>query len=87
MIDDVTIHDVLVQYEARVSELQNGLVQARFHSGIFAVALAISTAVFLVVGVYAIRHQVSLLWPSLLVPFAAFSAQRFRNSRQSKHRT
>src|SRR6185436_18281149 len=65
---------------------QAGLEQARFHNTLAAGALAIAFTLFLMLGLLAVRQQVSFLWPSIPIPLAAASALRFRRYRQSRHR-
>jgi len=61
-------------------------MHARFHNTVAAVVFAISTALFLILSLYAVRQQVSFLWPSLPVPLAAASVQGLRRYRQSRNR-
>jgi len=82
----VTLHDVAVQYETRIVELQAGLAQLRLPHALTAGILTIAVALFLALGLYAVRGQMSFLWPSLPIPVAAASARRLRQSRQSESR-
>jgi hypothetical protein len=82
----VTFQDVVVQYEGRILELQVSLAQLRWSHAIAAAVLAIAFALFLVLGLYAIRGQLFFLWPSLPIPVAAASARRFQQLRRSKSR-
>ncbi|HVX67439.1 MAG TPA: hypothetical protein VHA11_12590 [Bryobacteraceae bacterium] len=86
MIEGVTAHEVLLQYESRMGELQAGLDQARLHGALAAVALGMALGLFLIFGLLAIRRQASVLLPSLPVPLLAASARRFRKNRQSQFR-
>lgn len=79
----MTVHEVLIQYESKLRAMQAGMAQARLHSNVAAVVLAIAAALFLMLGLYAVRQQVSYWWPSVPVPVAAVSARRFRQHRQS----
>jgi hypothetical protein len=82
----LTIADVLVQYEARLRELQLAAAQARLHSSIAAAALAISVALLLILSLYAVRPRAGFWWPALSVPLMIASARRYRLSRQSRYR-
>jgi len=82
----MTIDQLLVQYESRLHELNNGLMQARVHHIASSIAFAVSTALFLILSLYAIRKDVSFLWPSLPLPIAALSVRRFRHTQQSRYR-
>jgi hypothetical protein len=53
------------------------MAQARWHHGLAAIAAGAAGILILIAGVYAIRQQVPLWWPSLPVPLAAFSARRY----------
>jgi hypothetical protein len=59
------------------------MAQDRLHSNASAVALAIAVAVFLTLGFYAVRRQVSYWWTSLPVAAAVVSVRQFRRYRQS----
>lgn len=58
IIDDVTVHELLLQYEGRIGELRAGLEQARFHSTLAAVVLAVAFALFLMLSLLAIRQRI-----------------------------
>ncbi len=73
-------------YEGRVRELQAGLAQARLHSVLAGVVLAIGVALFLTLGFYAVSQRVAFWWPALPIPLVAASARRYRLSRQSRYR-
>jgi ABC-type multidrug transport system fused ATPase/permease subunit len=75
-----------MQYERRMGQLQVGLEQARFHGTLAAVLLALAFAVLLMLSLLAFRQQVSFLWSSVPIPFAAASALRFRRYRLSRSR-
>jgi hypothetical protein len=81
--DVVTIDDVLIEYQRRLGEAQAGIAQARMHSISAGVILALAVALLLTLGVYAVRNQISLWWPSLPVPVAAASARLYRRNRES----
>jgi uncharacterized membrane protein len=74
----VTVHEVLIQYESRLQELQAGLTQVRMQHLATATVLMVAAALFLTLGVYAIRQRIPLWWPSLPIPIAAASARRYR---------
>src|SRR6266700_8445928 len=76
--DGVTVHEVLIQYESRLQELQAGLTQVRMQHLATATVLIVAAALFLTLGVYAIRQRIPLWWPSLPIPIAAASARRYR---------
>jgi hypothetical protein len=76
----VTIHDVAVQYEARILELQSGIAQLRLPQALAGSILTIAVGLFLALSLYAVRGQVSFLWSSLPIPFAAASARRLRKN-------
>ena len=82
----MTIHDVAVQYEARILELQSGIAQLRLPHAFAATILTACVGLFLALGLYAIRGRVSFLWPSLPIPVAAASARRLQKTLQSKNR-
>ncbi len=66
--------------------MQAGIVNARLHSNAAAISLAVAVAMFLMLGYYALRQQVSLWWPSVPISFAAVSARRYRQVRESGYR-
>ncbi len=82
----MTIQDVIVQYEGRIRELQTSAAQVRIPDALAACALTAALALLLALSLYAIRGQMSFLWPSLPIPIAAASARRLRQTRQSKSR-
>ncbi len=79
----MTVQEVLIQYESKLHVMQAGMVQARLHSNVAAVVLAIAVALFLMLGFYAVRQEVSFWWSSVPLPVAAASARRYRQHRQS----
>ena len=83
---DVTVHEVLVQYEERLRQLHTGIEQLRLPHALTAAVLTLALGLFLALSISAIRGQVSLLWPSLPMTVAAASAQRLHRNRQSKYR-
>jgi hypothetical protein len=84
--DDVTIHEVLAQYEERLRQLHTGIEQLRLPHALAAGVLMLALGLFLAFSLYAIRGQVSFLWPSLPMTVTAASAQRFHRNRQSRSR-
>ena len=82
----MSVHDVLIQYENRLSDLHLGIVQLRLPNALTAAILAIAIGLFLVLSVYAIRVQMSYFWPSLPALIAAVSAWRLQHYRQTKYR-
>ncbi len=84
--DDVTIDDVLMQYESRLGELHTGIAQLRLPNALTAAIFVVAIGMFLVFGLYAIRAQVSYLWPCLSFSTAAFSARRLQRHRRSRSR-
>jgi hypothetical protein len=87
IMNAVTVSEILMQYESRLRELQAGMMHGRLHCNSAAVALAIAVALFLTLGLYAVRQQVAFWWPCIAVPFAAVSARRFHCARESRYRT
>ena len=82
----MSVHDVLIQYENRVSDLHLSIVQLRLPHALTAAMLAIAIVLFFVLSVYAIRMQVSYLWPSLPALITAVSGWRLLQHRQAKYR-
>lgn len=82
----MTLEQVVLQYEGRILELQTGLGQILRSQALAALLLTLAVAILLAFGIYAIRGQMSFLWPSLSVPVAAGSARRLRQTRQSESR-
>jgi MutS domain V len=82
----MSVHDVLIQYENRLSDLHLSIVQLRLPHALTAALLAIAIGLFLVLILYAIRMQASYLLPSLPALIAAASAWRLQQHRQTKYR-
>jgi hypothetical protein len=82
----VTFQEVLVQYESRILELQAALAQFRWHHALAAALLAVALGIFLFLGLYAIRGQMSFLWSSLPIPVAVVCLRCLLQARQSKSR-
>ena len=84
--NDVTIEDLLIQYEDKLRELQAGLMHARFSNTVTGVIFATSAVLFLALFLGTARQQLSSLWLSLPLPVAAASAHRFRRHWHSRNR-
>lgn len=82
----MTLHDVVIQYESRLQDLQAGLAQARYVHATSAFVLASSMAVFMMLSLYAMRQQVAFWWPSVPIPVVAVSARRYARDRKSRSR-
>ena len=82
----MTLHDVVIQYEGRLQDLQTGLAQARYLHNASALVLASAVAVFMMLSVYAVRQQVAFWWPSVPIPIVAASGRSYARSRQSRSR-
>src|SRR5580700_6216842 len=82
----MTVHDPLIEYENGLRVLQGSIEHARLNYHLGGMVLALAVALFLVLGVYAIRQQVAYWWPSLPIPVAAVSARRYRQQRESRFR-
>jgi hypothetical protein len=78
----VTAQEVLVQYEGRILELQAAIAQLRWPHALTALLLTIALGLFLILGLYAIRGQLSFLWPSLPILMAAAAGHRFQQIRR-----
>ncbi len=82
----MTVQEVIVQYEGRILDLQLAIAQLRWSHALAAGVLAIALGLFLVLGLYAARGQVSFLWSSLPILIAAASGRRLQKSRQAQSR-
>ena len=82
----MTVHEVLAQYEERSCQLHTGIEQLRLPHTLTAAVLVLALGLFLALSVYAIRGQVSVIWPIFPITVAAASAQRLHRNRQSKYR-
>ncbi len=82
----MTVHDVLAQYESRLLELQTAIAQLRLPHALVAGILTIAVGLFLALGLYAIRGQMSFLWTSPPVLIAVASARRLQQARHSESR-
>ena len=70
----------------RIRELQTALEQARLHGTLATAVLAVALAVFLMLGLFALRQQASFLWLTLPVPLAVSSASHLQRCRKSRYR-
>ncbi len=77
----MTIHEVVVQYEGRLLELQASIAQLLLPQALAAGMLTIAVGLFLALSLYAIQGRVSFLWPTLPIPAAAVSARRLQRNR------
>ena len=82
----MTVHEVLAQYEGKIRQMQAGIEQFRLPHALAATTLAIAVGLCLALSLYAIRGQVSFLWPPLPIPVAAASAHRLRKNSKSRSR-
>jgi hypothetical protein len=80
--DGVTMDNVLFEYERRLGEAQAGMAQARMHSTWAAVVLGIAFALFVTLGVLAIRRQIAVWWPAGPVVAGVWAGSLFRRHRQ-----
>lgn len=85
-INHVTAQDVLIHYQARIQELQTGIAQIRMHYALSAGLFALAVTVFLALGLYAIRGQISFFWSPLPIPAVAAAARRIQRNHQSRSR-
>ncbi len=85
-MNDVTVHDVLLQYENRLCELQAGIAQLRLPHAFTTVVLAVAVGLLFPLSLYAVRRQVSFLWPSLPISVTAACARRLQQDRKSRSR-
>jgi hypothetical protein len=83
----VTAYEVLIQYEAKLQELQAGLAHVRVQHLANTAALIVAAALIVTLGVFAVRQRIPLWWPSLPIPIAAASARRYGRHRVARSRT
>jgi hypothetical protein len=76
--DGVGAPEVLIQYEDRLEQLQASLAQVRMQHLAAAAVLLIAAAMFLVLGVYALKRRVPLWLPALPIPIATAAARHYR---------
>ena len=80
----MTLQDVVAHYEARIRELQ---VAINEHGGANSLLLAILAAgMFVVLGLSAIRGELSWIFPVLPVPVVAYGIYRFLASQKKQFR-
>jgi len=84
--DDVTASEVLLQYEGKLRELHAGLTPLPLRNALAAIALAIGVSLMIVLSLYAIRRQVSFLWPLLPIPVVASATGRLMQNRRLRYR-
>ncbi|HEV8040977.1 MAG TPA: hypothetical protein VGP62_19050 [Bryobacteraceae bacterium] len=82
----MTVHDVLLQYESRLLELQTGIAQLSLPYVQAAGVLTLAVGLFLAIIFCAIRGQVSFIWSSFPIPVAAVSAHRLQRHRRTEFR-
>jgi hypothetical protein len=80
----VTIQEVLLQYEGRLTELQSSISQYRLSHALAAGVLTLALGSLLALGLYAVRGRVSIFWLSLPVPLVAASILRLQKTSQAK---
>ena len=82
----MNIQDVLIRYEGRLAELDAGVAQLRLPHALNVLLLAVAIGLFAVLSLYAIRAQMSYVWPPLPAVIAAFSARRLKQHGQERSR-
>jgi ABC-type multidrug transport system fused ATPase/permease subunit len=87
MISDVTVPEVVAQYEDRIFELQAAIAQLRLPYLLAVAALVTAVALVLALGVYAVRGQASFWWLSIPTAAASASAWRLKVTRRSESRS
>ena len=83
----MSIEPVLIEYEARLQELQATWAQIRMQHAAAGTVLLIAVALILMLGFGAVRQRIPLWWPSLPLPIAAASARRYRRYGVARSRT
>ena len=86
MINHMTVPEILSQYESRLGDLHSGIAQLRLPYALTAAILLIAIGLFLLLSLYAMRMQISYLWPSLPALAAAASAWRIQQYRHTRSR-
>ena len=81
------IDDVLIRYETRLNEVQIGMEQARLHHIAASLVVVVAAALFVTLGLYAIRKQLPIWTPLLPIPIAAVAIQRYRRYRGNGSRS
>ena len=82
----MSVRDVLIQYENRLSDLQLSIVQLRLPHALTAAILVIAIGLVLVLILYAIRMQASYLLPAFPGSDRGGFAWRLQQHRQTKYR-
>ena len=82
----MSIDPVLIEYEARLQELQASWTQVQRPHAAAAAVLVIAVALLLTLGFEAVRQRIPLWWPFLPLPIAAFSARRYSRYRVVRSR-
>ena len=83
----MTAHEVLIQYEGRLQELQAVSAQVRVQYLTTATVLIVAAALFLALGFYAVRQSIPFWWPSLPIPIVAASARLYRRLSLARSQT
>jgi hypothetical protein len=76
--DDLAAAEALCQYEAKLQALQAGLARVREQRLTAGAVLLVAAALFVTLGVYAVKRRVPLWLPAMPVPIAVASALHFR---------
>jgi hypothetical protein len=80
------MRSVLMEYEARLDELQSASVEEEWQHKLAAAGMLIGFCLFAVLGFNASKQRVPAWWPLLPLPIAAVSALRFRKHRAAQTR-
>jgi hypothetical protein len=83
--DDVTVSDVLLQYESRLRELEAGLAPLQLRNGLAALVLTIGVGLLVALSISAMKRQVHFLWPLVPIPIVAVAARRLMEGRQARY--
>ena len=77
----MTIDAVVLEFQARLQELHMGLGHLRSGQTVMAAIFGTSAVLFLALGLAAVsQRRIPLWYPPLSLPFAAFSARRYRRN-------
>ena len=82
----MTISDVIIQYEGRLSELQTALAPAHLRNVLAVLLVAAALGTLFALSISAMRKQTSFFWIPLPVPVAAGAAWALIQSRRSRYR-
>jgi hypothetical protein len=80
------VDEVLLQYKARLRELEEDLGRARIRQGLAGAVSAIAFGLIVVFGLYAVQGQMAWAWPLALIPVAVVSARVYRKYRDARYR-